>query len=153
MSETVVAHPCEHCPWRVANHGKRTPWGFYTKANLRRLWNQIRRGGQGQSCHPTDPSHPDHVAAGAKPGSEPRECPGAVILVYREFEKLQAVAAGQPIEARHCDEYRKQNPQGLTKSGLLYWLIKRYQFGGVPFIGGAKLPEVDRAEPGIGRLS
>ena len=42
---------------------------------------------------------------------------------------------------------------GLTKSGILHWLVGRYQFGGVPFLGtGLKLPDVDLAEEGIGRL-
>ena len=77
--------PCEQCPWRTANHGKRHPGGFYRKDNLRRLWNQIRKGGI-QSCHPTDPTHEDHRQyAGAKPGAKPLECIGSVILVLREM--------------------------------------------------------------------
>lgn len=147
-----MRRPCEHCPWRVANHGKRTPWAFYTKTNLRRLWNQVRRGGAPQSCHPTDPHHPDHVAAGAKPDATPQECPGSVILVYREFEKLQACAVGPTIDGPACDRYLREHRDGLTKNGLAYWLVSRYAFGGVPFVGEPKLPEVDMAEEGIGRL-
>ena len=150
-----MRRPCEHCPWRISNHGKRTPWGFYTKANLKRLWHQIRTGGRGeggrQSCHPTDPSHPDHIAAGAKAGAEAQECPGSVILVFREFEKLQACGNGV-ITPEAITVYQRQHRDGLTKSGLQYWLIMRYQFGGVPLIGGPKIPEVDMTEEGIGRL-
>lgn len=145
-----MRRPCEHCPWRIANHGKPTPWGFYRAANLSRLWNQIRRGGHPQGCHPTDPSHPDHVAAGAKPGATPQECPGSVILVYREFEKLEAFGNGT-ITNQAISTYLKTEKTGLTKSGNAYWLIDRYKFGGVPFFGGPKMPEVDMAEEGIGR--
>lgn len=140
---------CQHCPWREANHGKRTPWGFYTAANLRRLWNGIRRG-NAQSCHPTDASHPDHVAAGAKPGAKTKECAGSVILVYREFEKLQTCGGGT-IDETALDRYAREHKDGLTKPGILYWLVQRYQFGGVPFVGGPKLPDVDMHEQGIAR--
>lgn len=144
--------PCQHCPWRVANHGKATPWGFYKKANLRRLWNGIRNGGA-QSCHPTDPSHPDHVAAGAKAGSKPLECPGAVILVLRECEKMASYGAGgNTIDPAAADTYRRRHKDGLTRDGILYWVVSRQQFGGVPFIGGPKLPEVNTSEEGIGRV-
>lgn len=151
-----MIHPCAHCPWRIANHGKRTPWGFYTKANVRRLWNQIRRGttATAQSCHPTDASHPDHVAAGAKVGAQAQECAGSVILVYREFERLASCGAdGKTIDAGAIDRYlARYKADGLTRSGILHWLVGRYQFGGVPFMGsGPKLPEVDMAEEGIGR--
>lgn len=146
-----MRHPCEHCPWRVSNHGKRTPWGFYTKANLRRLWGQVRRGGA-QSCHPTDPSHPDHVAAGAKKGATPQECPSAVILVLRECERVASYGnGGNTIDPDGIDRYLAAHKDGLTKSGILYWVVSRIQFGGVPFLGGPKLPDVDMDEEGIGR--
>lgn len=146
-------HPCEHCPWRKSNQGKRTPWGFYKLANLRRLWNQIRGGGAAQSCHPTDPSHPDHVAAGAKPGATPRECPGSVILVLREFAALQKIAAergSDTIDAQDTKTYLKRRKKGLKRSGLVYWLVSRYQLGGVPVVGGPKLPDVDMDDQAVG---
>jgi len=141
--------PCEHCPWRLSNHGKRTPWGFYTKANLTRLWNQIRRGGKGQSCHPTDPSHKDHIEAGAKPGANPQECAGAIILVRREF----AAAADETgkINDETLARYKRDRKDGLTRSGLIYWLLSRLQLGGTPF-GQDKLPEVNDDEPGVARI-
>ena len=80
---------CPGCPWRRRNHGKPTPGGFYRKDNLRRLWNQIRKGQGIQSCHLTDPGHPDHVAAGAAPTAQPRECAGSIALVHRETRKIQ----------------------------------------------------------------
>jgi len=145
----AVSRPCANCPWRIANHGKRTPWGFYTKTNLRRLWNQIRRGGA-QSCHPTDPNHPDHIAAGAKPGATPKECPGSVILIFREFAKM-ANDKGV-IEPESCSAYLRDHKDGLTKSGIAYWAVSRLAFGGVRFVGGPKLPDVDVDDPEIGRL-
>jgi hypothetical protein len=138
--------PCIHCPWRVENHGKRTPWGFYTKTNLRRLWNQVRNGGHMQSCHPTDPSHPDHGAAGAKPGFKPVECAGSVVLIIRELQKMQAWAGeGNAIESEHVTQYLRENRKaGITRAGLMYWLVGRAGgfARGTPF-GAPELPEVD----------
>ena len=152
--------PCSACPWRVENHGRKNEWGFYTPKNRKRLWNQIRgadRSGEcrPQSCHPTDPGHPDHIAAGAKPGSVPKECPGSVILVYREIEKIIAAGAGTGREREITPEgikaYQKAHRDGLTNRGILYWVMERITYGGVPFVGGPKLPDVDVNEAGIGR--
>jgi hypothetical protein len=118
---------------------------------VQRLWNGIRRGNP-QSCHPTDPNHPDHIAAGAKPGSEPQECPGAVILVLRECETMARYGRdGNTVDDQAITRYLRAHKDGLTKSGILYWVVQRIQFGGVPFFGGAKLPQVDIREEGIGR--
>lgn len=138
--------PCTNCPWRPENHGKRTPWGFYTRANVRRLWGQIRRGGA-QSCHPTDPNHPDHVAAGAKPGSTPQECAGSVLLILREAEKLAKLGKdGNTIDDQAVYQYLRRYPDGLSKTGIAYWILGRMKFGGVPFFGsGPKLPDVDQS--------
>jgi len=149
----TIQRPCDNCPWRLANQGKRTPWGFYNKTNLRRLWRQIRGGGAMQSCHPTDPSHPDHIAAGAKPGSTPRECPGSVILVVRELCQLQRMAeerGSDAIDVPDITRYLKQRRKGLTRSGLLYYLISRTVFGGKPLIGEPVLPDVDVDDKTIG---
>ena len=117
--------PCAQCPWRTANHGQRHPHGFYRKANLRRLWNQIRGGGGLQSCHMTDTGHPDHVAAGAK-GDRPHECAGSLVLVQRELRRYEALAAATDdlgeATRRYLDERRQA---GLKKRGLLYWLVAR----------------------------
>src|ERR1043165_821080 len=82
---------CLSCPWRVANQGKRVAGGWYSKANLRRLWGGMRRG-ERMSCHPTDPrigiEHPGEGPAGFRPApeeAEPRECAGAVAPVRREL--------------------------------------------------------------------
>jgi hypothetical protein len=141
----TIQYPCEHCPWRKTNHGKKTPWGFYTQANLTRLWGQIRRASGtecGQSCHPTDPNHPDHVAAGAKPGVTPKECPGSVILVYREMAIAQRLGGTEKIGPEGLTAYAAQRKKGMTKSGWRHWLLGRLAFGGTLFGTGPKLPEV-----------
>ena len=141
-----MTKPCAQCPWRPENVGKPSPWGFYTKRNRTRLWNQVRGGGP-QSCHPTDPRHPDHVAAGAKPGSAPVECAGSVILIIRELRALQAIAGdGVPINGEHVDHYLKSRPRGITKQGLIYWMVARAAgfARGTP-MGEPPLPDVDES--------
>lgn len=141
--EPPALSPCEACPWRAANQGKKHKLGFYTKANLTRLWNGIRRGNP-QSCHPTDPTHPDHVACGAKPDSTPRECAGAVILVLREAEAMAAHAPdGVSVGPEEVDAYWAARKKGLTRDGVLYWMLQRLGLGGVPYLGGQPLPKVD----------
>lgn len=127
MSATKTSRtPCEQCPWRIANQGKHHPAGFYDKKNLRRLWNQIREGGQLQSCHPTDPGHPDHRQyAGAKPGAKPVECIGSVILILREMhyaDTLDGDTTTGELSATDFDRYMAKTKQrkGLTREGLLY---------------------------------
>lgn len=145
-----MSKPCARCPWRLANQGKKHPFQFYSAANLRRLWNQIRKadGGDAQSCHMTDPSHPDHVAAGAKPGAKAQECPGSVILVKRELRRM-ADEKGV-ISPEGWQRYRQKRPKrGLTKTGMQWWAVARIAFAG-SILGGPKLPEVDIDDPEIG---
>ena len=122
--------PCAQCPWRVANHGKRHRRGFYRKDNLRRLWNQIRNGGQAQSCHLTDPSHPDHIENGCKPDSKPKECMGSVILVARELEVLKSFCSTpdkNDVDDVAITRYLNITVfrRGLRKNGLCYFLFQR----------------------------
>jgi hypothetical protein len=143
-----MSKPCDQCPWRLANQGKKHKFGFYTKANLRRLWNQVRGGGTAQSCHLTDPSHPDHIAVGAKPGATAQECPGSVILVLREVQRM--ADANNVIDDTAPKRYLAARKKGLTKLGILYWVFRRIHLGGVPYVGAEKLPEVDQDDPDIG---
>jgi hypothetical protein len=46
--------------------------------------------------------------------------------------------------------YLAVRKKGLTKHGILYWVVRRISLAGVPFIGGVPLPEVDQADPEIG---
>lgn len=141
--------PCDQCPWRLSNQGKKHKFGFYTKTNLKRLWNQIRGGGKAQSCHMTDPSHPDHVAVGAKPDAKAKECPGSVILIRRELEFLggsECYVTEERLKSYQADKSKRR----LTKSGLRYWLLERASvFTGTP-MGGVPLPNVDPTDSEIG---
>lgn len=138
---------CSQCPWRLSNQGKRHPGSFYTKANLTRLWNQIRRGGKRQSCHMTDPSHPDHLMAGCKPDTTPKECPGSVLLILREVESM--MDSTNYISEEAIKAYLKRRRHGLTKKGILYWLVARIQFADMPLVGSPGLPDVEEDE-GVG---
>jgi hypothetical protein len=112
--------PCLGCPWRTENHGKRHPDGWYSKANLRRLWAGMRRGEQ-MSCHPTDASNPVSEAAqekGYRPAPERaqlRECAGAVIMTQRELMVFQDhVEAGGGFKAYRAD----RGSRAMTLDGL-----------------------------------
>ena len=122
------------------------PGGFYRKDNLRRLWNQVRNGGGQQSCHLTDPSHPDHVAAGAPANAQVRECAGSIALIRREIEKLRQITGGPDaqITGEAIDHYLEQNPRGISKRGMAYWILQRLELGGAPIIGGPIIPDVSR---------
>ena len=148
-SAESVSTPCTQCPWRLSNQGKKSKWGFYTKKNILRLWNEIRGGGGIQSCHMTDPCHEDHLAAGCKAGAKTRECAGSVIVILRELDLLKRPDR-QPIEPEDADRYLATRKKGFTKMGLLYYLISRMSMGGVPFLGGPKLPSVNVDDEEIG---
>ncbi len=129
---------CEACPWRIANRGRRTSGGWYTLANLRRLWNGLRSGAApGMTCHQTDPVNPPSDDGRRAPaGTETKECAGALLLVAREIAVLNRLANTHGV--RGLDEYRRRRPKGLTKHGIIAWAT-RSTFGGTPF-GGIKLP-------------
>jgi hypothetical protein len=94
----AAARPCAACPWRTANQGKRHPMGWYTKANLQRLWAGMRRG-EDMTCHPTDPDNP--VPPGStpvRPGAVTIECAGSLILKQREVMRFQDLAHAHPDE-------------------------------------------------------
>ena len=135
----TMAKPCAQCPWRTENHGKRHPNGFYTKRNLKRLWNQVRKGGGVQSCHRTDTNHPDHVEAGAK-GDQVHECMGSIVLVWRELRAFENILAEAGMDMDEgVPQYLAQHPEGLSKRGLAYWLLSRRMD---PPFGDGRMPEV-----------
>ena len=127
--QTSDREPCSDCPWRIANHGRRHPGGFFRKDNLRRLWNQIRKGGGMQTCHPTDPSHPDHRKyGGAKEGSDALECIGSIVLVTREIVHAARLGKSQTtVDVAGAELYLKESRtrKGLTRSGLLWAAVLR----------------------------
>lgn len=107
--------PCNACPWRLSNQGQRHPGGWYTKANLRRLWVGMRRG-ERMTCHPTDTANP------LPPGFDPvpehvevHECGGSLILKQREFMRAQAVL----IRTKSFTGYRQANSRGITRAAMM----------------------------------
>lgn len=111
--------PCVGCPWLTANHGRKPdPDGWYTAANLKRLWAGLRTGeAPGMSCHPTDPRNPvspAQAAAGGKAAPEHsvmRECAGSVIVQQREMQRFQNVDGD-------FTAYRRGNPLAMTRHAL-----------------------------------
>lgn len=90
-SEVLPCLPraCSHCPWRIGNQGKRTTDGFYSKANLQRLWNGMKQGEQ-MSCHPTDPRMNEFESAPrVRDDATTHVCAGATILLQREYMRFQ----------------------------------------------------------------
>lgn len=140
--EASPSQVCKTCPWRVENHGRRHPDGWFTAKKRAFLWSLLRRG-EPMSCHRTDPANPVSdraVAAGFKrvpEGTEPRECTGALILVQRE------VMVWQDRFGADTRLYRKRRPLGLTREGLAAVVI-RAAFGGVAMLGAG--PEMDRPD-------
>jgi len=139
---------CDQCPWRKVNQSKRHKFGFFTQANLKRLWNGLRKGNP-MSCHKTDTGHPDHVACGAK-GDKPKECAGSIIVIRQELQMI-ANWNDNTVTDDGIIEYKKRFKQSrITVVGFMYWVFERIQMAGVPIIGGKKLPEVDHSDEAIG---
>lgn len=92
-----------------------------------------------QTCHLTDPSHPDHVDAGAAVSATPHECAGSLALVVREIEKFENI-----IQEGYEDpykEYKKRNSRGLSREGFYYWMMRAADTSN---IFSEKLPTFDR---------
>jgi hypothetical protein len=85
---------CETCPWLVKNHRRKHSAGWYTVANLRRLWTGLRTGdAPGMVCHATDPDSKFYGGKGhIKPGKK-AECAGSLLLL---LSNMNAISAGKP---------------------------------------------------------
>lgn len=146
-----LANPraCAACPWRLSNQGTRHPGGWYTKANLRRLWSKLRTG-ERMTCHPTDSENP--LPPGYKPVAATavtHECTGATILQEREYMRFQNIALARPPGSHDGFRiYRQQHPHGLTRDGVAE-IINAVLFGGVWARGIAK---PDLSDPDVGYL-
>lgn len=138
---------CQACPWRTANHGQRNAGGWYTKANLRRLWAKLRQG-DSMSCHPTDPRMNDDpgMPRPVPEGTVLRECAGSLVLIEREANRFEEIVkAGGSLA-----DYRRAHPMGLTRDGILS--IVGRSFSAVPIIGDGrpKMTAVDVDDPAVG---
>lgn len=131
---------CAACPWRISNHGRRHPGGWYSKANRRRLWNGLRTGdAPGMTCHPTDPDNQP-----VRDGIETRECAGAMLLLARELGALNAACA-EADDGRGFARYRKGRSYPLTIGGAIE-LANRLMFGGTPLDGRPSIAGLTLAE-------
>lgn len=147
----AAPRPCSRCPWRTSNQGKRHPGGWYTKANLRRLWAGLRRG-ERMTCHPTDPDNPveaewlEKGVRAAPEGAKTHECTGALILQQREFMRLQRFVQRDPKNGLKL--YRWENPRGLTRDGIKA-MLQRLAFNGTP-LDAMQMATPNLAQPDIG---
>lgn len=145
---------CAHCPWRLSNQGNRTPDGWYSGANLRRLWAKLRRG-EGMTCHLTDPANPvserqaKAIGYTVKPNVATHECAGYLTLVQREVmvftEYCKQEEAGELPKGTALATYLRERSMGLTREGLGE-TVSRGLFGTAPILGGA----VEMAKPNLG---
>lgn len=105
---------CATCPWRTSNHGKPHPEKWYATANLRRLWDGLRRGeAPGMICHSTDPDSIHYGGEKAvRPGHE-RHCAGALILIQTEMDALK--------DAPSLRAYQQARHKPLTRDGGAAW--------------------------------
>lgn len=136
---TAHPKPCAHCPWRVENQGKRHKHGFYTKANLRRLWSGLKNG-ERMTCHPTDPEMAEFEGYEKTADREVTyECAGALILVQREVMRFQSqytdtIDPTPEATKAALKAYREKHPKGLTKVGLFRHMMA-VAFDGNPMTG------------------
>lgn len=133
MKPAKCIHVCPTCPWLKANHGAPNPPGFaaakakdaglinwYSTANLKRVWQQIRRGDL-MSCHNTEPDA--HEWGGKqRPGAQPNHCAGALVAVIRHTDALNAAASLKDYKA-------KAGKLAMTRQGFIRW-VERATFGG-----------------------
>lgn len=123
------ASPCAECPWRVSNLNRLSPAtgtreDYFTLDAVGSRWTANIRSGARQTCHLSDPSYahgddPQWHAAGfaaVKPGSQPRQCAGAVAAATREVQRLK--------DAGSWDAYHLEYPHGLTLDSARMWLSR-----------------------------
>jgi hypothetical protein len=151
----VLPNACAQCPWRLSNQGTPHPHGFYTKANIKRLWDGLRTGAApGMSCHPTDSRMADYE--GYEQTAEREQmyrCTGSAVMVAREVARFQAftreVEREQEAGAKlRRDEalrrYRAEAGRyGMSRDGLSalvwQWMTHSFEFPPVEAINDPDL--------------
>lgn len=143
------AGPCASCPWMLANAGKPTAHGWYTKTNLRRLWSGLRRG-ERMTCHGTDPDNePLPGKAAPKDGHPTAECTGALVLIQRELQRVNDdIEAGGNLTA-----YRRENPNGLTREGMAVHAMNVQWGGAMPGTLQMAKPNLNDTRVGYAELT
>jgi hypothetical protein len=133
----------------MSNQGRPHRDGWFTKKNLRRLWNALRRGeAPGMTCHPTHPREGfDFLDADPKT----HECAGLLLIVQRELHMVQTLQRklGDKVA---FETYLTQRRQGLTRTGLLWWAVSRCALAGT-IMGGPPMDvieeDADVGYPGV----
>lgn len=133
---------CAACPWRLSNQGTPHPHGFYSTANLRRLWNGLRLGNApGMTCHPTDPRMAEFEGYEKTAEREQaHECAGSIVLLVREAQRLQAFcldvedeeAAGVALRAGEALRRYRAAVRSPLSRGVLADVVWRFLAGGTP---------------------
>lgn len=140
--------PCKSCPWLLTNQGRRTAHGWYTKANLQRLWAGLRRG-ERMTCHATDPDNQPLPGSPDVPeGVVTRECTGALVLVQRELQRV----ADDLESGGNLSVYRRQNPKGLTREGMGLHLMNLQWGGAMPGTLAMAKPNLNDERVGYAEL-
>lgn len=133
--QDALPQPCAHCPWRISNQGTPHPHGFFDKANIRRLWDGLRKGdAPGMSCHPTDPRMAEFEGYEGTSDKTMHECAGSLIVIARELARFKAHCYDVEREEadgakfRHGEalrRYRRENRNGMTHEGLaeMAWMV------------------------------
>lgn len=146
--------PCAHCPWRLSNAGRPNQHGFYSPANLRRLWNGMRKGNR-MTCHPTDPHMSDFAGYEATAGREvTHECAGAAIMVQRELDMFQRCVQAAEAEGKRdgLARYKRLRGRlGMTREGLAY-AVSVFTMGHLPppLGDGLATRRMELVEPDVG---
>lgn len=134
--EAALPNACAACPWRITNQGQPHPHGFYDRANIKRLWDGIRKGdAPGMTCHPTDPSMAEFEGYEETAERErTHECMGSWVMITREVARFQAIclkvqaetAAGAKLRGNEAlRRYTAQTcRKGMTHDGLRYWAMR-----------------------------
>lgn len=129
----ALPNACALCPWRISNQGTPHPHGFYDKANIKRLWDGIRRGdAPGMSCHPTDPRMAEFEGyEETAERTRTHECMGSWVMVAREMERFQAICKAVEREQQDGATFRSgealrryraaTSGKAMTREGLAEW--------------------------------
>ncbi len=116
----VADKPCAACPWRISNHGRPHPDGWYDADNLARLWDGLRTGeAPGMTCHPTDPQNPAPTGrpdAKADDGADFYECTGAHTVRQVEIRTLES-------SKNYADYVQRTQKPAMTREGLFTYIM------------------------------
>lgn len=128
---------CKTCPFLTANHGKPNPEGveilraengegltdWYSEENLRRLWMNGLRHGEGMICHSTDPTASSYGGKDARKGVQ-KPCTGSLIAVFKHIKYLETILKENKHSAQKAKRiyFEKTRKEGLSDQGIQNWI-------------------------------